>query len=98
MTLALPTIMNNGNGTTTLQYTCQECKKNNRVVVPTKKWEEWYALDDKPLVQKFWPELSENEREALMTGMHGPCYDNLFYDDSYPKLDPEIFPYGGYTA
>lgn len=33
---------------------------------------------DGELIQNVFPELSIEERELMITGMHSDCYDNLF--------------------
>ena len=33
------------------------------------------------LIQSVWPHVSSARREALITGYHSPCFDDLFKDD-----------------
>ena len=32
-------------------------------------------------IQDVWPHVNANRREALMTGYHSPCFDEIFKDD-----------------
>tara|TARA_Y100000296_G_scaffold73682_1_gene91423 strand:- start:308 stop:457 length:150 start_codon:yes stop_codon:yes gene_type:complete len=43
--------------------------------------EDYEAWENGELIQNAMPYLSADEREVLISGMCGPCFDNLFGDE-----------------
>lgn len=56
------------------------CGKDGTLEVPPEVLERWD--NGKGLfIQEAWPEGSADEREQLMTGIHGKCFDEAFPDE-----------------
>jgi hypothetical protein len=55
-----------------------ECGKIQKIVVDNEKYLAWQSGT---LIQNAFPELSNNEREALKTGICPECWDCIFTDD-----------------
>jgi hypothetical protein len=64
---------------------CPVCEKPSWITVDpntASRVMDWlHAPDNKPFIQHALPMLSVDEREQILTGIHGPCYDKLFADD-----------------
>ena len=61
-------------------FTCVSCNKEIPVKVNGADYIYWrYNRQD--LVQNIFPHLTPDERELLISGMCGKCYDELFQDD-----------------
>ena len=56
----------------TLIRDCPFCGKESRVVVPAQGLWDW---EHGAFVQIAFPTLNADEREQVMTGTHGPCWD-----------------------
>lgn len=55
-----------------ISFRCPVCKKKDVVVVPAKA----YAQIARGVsVQIAWPDSTDNEREPLISGIHGRCFD-----------------------
>ena len=54
---------------------CRLCGESGIVLVTPAGLESWQAGE---LIQRAMPELSASEREQLMTGIHGECWDQVF--------------------
>jgi hypothetical protein len=49
---------------------------------------EYLAWCEGKLIQKAMPELTKDERELLISGTCGPCFDRLFrYQDDIPTVE-----------
>ena len=59
--------------------TCWNCETSHVVEVPAAGWKAWRSGE---LIQDALPELSADDRELLMSGTCGPCFDNFFPPDS----------------
>lgn len=65
-------------GTVTVTKECPLCNKPNTITAPTEDYIQWlYGAS----IQVAFPYLSADDREGLMTGTHGPCFDAAFKDD-----------------
>ena len=58
-----------------LEVTCRSCSKNHSIKVPSEGHEEWMQG---ALIQNALPELSEGERELLISGTCDDCWDEMF--------------------
>lgn len=56
---------------------CMYCNKGGTVLVPKEVWEKW-DNGNGPFIQRLWPQGSADEREQLINGTHGPCFDKMF--------------------
>lgn len=77
-----------GDGKLEVDTTCPLCQKPHRVSVAATEYWSWMAGIIS--VQAAFPELSNAEREMLITGTCGPCWDEMFppEDDDQPDPDP----------
>lgn len=66
---------------------CFVCGKSGQVYV---KVSEYLAWKDGEFIQKAMSN-DANEREQLLTGTHGPCFDDAFEDIDEPE-DEEAMP------
>lgn len=57
---------------------CPFCKVQSTVVMPT---EAYVAFLRGSHTQDCWPEGTPDEREMLVTGTHGKCWDVIFDED-----------------
>lgn len=58
--------------------TCFHCGKGGKVRMPMKAYEAWKRG---AFIQAAWPQGSAGEREQLISGLHGPCFDAEFPPD-----------------
>lgn len=63
--------------------TCAVCGKAGEVEVIEAQYNSW---KDGVLIQRAMPNLSEDEREMLITGIHGECWDKLFDADEEDSI------------
>lgn len=71
-----------GNPVGRLLHRCPECGEGHVLDVDPRKLERWAALDRRPHVQDYWPELTPAEREEyFMSGICGRCWDETFKED-----------------
>jgi len=54
---------------------CPECHSDKIIKVETRDWLKW---NSGVYVQNAFPYLSPEDRESLITGYCGDCWDNLF--------------------
>lgn len=52
--------------------TCPICGEDNKLVVDADAYQRWL---DGELIQRAFPGLDADQRELLMTGLHGECFD-----------------------
>jgi len=55
---------------------CKMCSQIHVVEVPEKGFNAWKL--DRVLIQVAMPELTADEREILISGICGKCYDEMF--------------------
>lgn len=56
---------------------CIMCGKTGMVYMPVEAFERW---EGGGLIQEVWPEGTSAEREQLLNGTHGPCFEEMFAD------------------
>jgi hypothetical protein len=64
--------VNTVKGLTVLHRTCNYCKEHYCIVVEEEAHDRWKAG---ALIQDAFPNLSIDQREAIMTGYHSECFD-----------------------
>jgi len=57
---------------------CPMCGQDSTIEVPDDAYARWR---DGEMVQAVLPEWTAAEREQLMTGLHGDCFDAMWADD-----------------
>lgn len=65
--------------TVVVETFCILCHTGDRVEVPRAGYEAWQAGE---FIQNALPTLSADEREQLVSGSHGSCFDNAFPEDN----------------
>lgn len=65
-------------GTITLGTVCPSCQKPQMVEVQEADLKKW---KDGAYIQDAFPALSKDEREILLSGFCGECWDKLFADE-----------------
>lgn len=61
-----------------VEVECVSCKKAITVVVPTTGYRLWLSGE---LIQNAMPELTDDERELLLSHMCSQCFNSLEEDD-----------------
>lgn len=59
-----------------VEVECVSCKTKHTILVPTSGYKLWASGQAK--IQDAMPQLSEDERELLMSGICPKCWDKLF--------------------
>lgn len=59
--------------------TCIECKVLHEIHVSEEGLRRWESGE---LIQRAMPSVSEADRELLISGICGKCFDELFAEDS----------------
>jgi hypothetical protein len=59
--------------------TCRHCESKTDIEVTTKGFNNWRY--EGVLIQRALPELSINQRELLISGTCGPCFDKMFPEE-----------------
>lgn len=54
---------------------CRLCGRGGQITMPRDAYDRWKAG---AYIDVAWPEGSAGEREQLITGTHGPCFDKAF--------------------
>lgn len=54
---------------------CMDCKKSTTLQLTDEQIKRWREGE---LIQNVMPELTEDERELLISGICGKCFDSLF--------------------
>jgi hypothetical protein len=62
---------------------CRQCKQDVEVPATEDQIKRWRAGE---LIQRAMPNLTADEREILISGICGTCFDRMFPDDE------EMFP------
>lgn len=65
---------------------CPCCGKVQTIVVREEDYNKW---NGGVLIQDAFPYLSDDNREQMMTGICGPCFDLMFSDDDEPQEENE---------
>ena len=66
---------------------CPECHKPSLLEVSTEGLNAW--LIDGKLIQDALPTLNDTQREQLMTGYCGPCWDEMWAEDDSDETAPD---------
>lgn len=61
-----------------LEARCQKCKTTKRILVDPNGYHRWI---NGMVIQRALPDLSREQREILISGYCGPCFDELFPND-----------------
>lgn len=61
-----------------LVTSCVSCGAEKKIVVDMADYDDWRAGG---LIQNCFPYLSADDREILITGLCGKCFDGLFEGD-----------------
>ena len=75
------TYIDNHDGTFT--FTCSECGQSSRLQLDRGALERWKGGE---LIQRAFPDLSADDRELMISGLCGACFDLLF-DDRLERYD-----------
>lgn len=65
-------------GNTIISANCTECGETKQFTVKADHYDAWNRGE---LIQRAMPEIPEAERELLISGLCGKCFDALFEDD-----------------
>lgn len=59
---------------------CSVCTDHKILIVNTYDWGIWKNREKlkTPYVQDLFPNMSKDERELLLSGICGPCFDRVF--------------------
>ena len=57
---------------------CWICGTEHEVFVDTNDFIDW---QEGKYVQQVWPNLTADDREVMISGTCGPCFDKMFGDD-----------------
>jgi hypothetical protein len=66
------------NGNTIISICCTDCEQLKEFTVRTEHYAAWISGT---VIQAAMPEIPEDERELLISGMCGTCFDALFSDE-----------------
>ena len=67
----------------TLQAQCVSCKDTHVLMVNNHDLKRWEGGE---LIQNAMPYLTPDERELLISGVCGKCFDKMFEEDPVPRL------------
>ena len=59
---------------------CPVCEESQTIAMPTEAHSRWCAGE---FIQDAWPEGSEDEREALLSGTCGECWERIFMVEEF---------------
>lgn len=72
---AVQSVVVNGDTVLVTTHNCIQCGNPGQVRVPVKEYAAW---ENGGLIQSAMPSLSAAERELIISGTHGECYDKIF--------------------
>ena len=72
------------NGETFLRVSCESCGQSQDIVVSECQLKAWMKGE---LIQNAMPQLCSDERELLISGTCGHCFDVMMYDDGNESED-----------
>lgn len=64
------------NGSESMIFVCRCCNKEKTLPVDSERYQKW--RDGKDYIQNLFPELSAEDRELMLSGTCGPCFDKMF--------------------
>lgn len=74
----------------TFQIECVNCHQLIDVPISEKEYWHWHFHQaELPLIQHHFPELTDSEREILISGVCGKCFDVMFSNDETCCLGDE---------
>lgn len=62
-----------------MTFRCTICRGTEEVPITEGQYKRW--RDGKELIQVVMPELTPDQRELVLSGTCGPCFDSLFPPD-----------------
>ena len=71
---------------TTLWATCNKCKNQVEMAVNVDDYTSW---ENGELIQNAMPYLTADEREVLISGVCGTCFDKMFGEDPIGDAETE---------
>lgn len=63
-----------------IEKTCISCHETSRLEVDENAYRNW--KNNGMLIQKALPSLTDGERELLISGICGECFDSMFIEDT----------------
>jgi hypothetical protein len=72
--MAITNISKVQEGTYAITTTCPLCRKEQVIEVPAQGWWDW---NHRTSIQVAFPGLTEDQREALVTGIDSACWDKV---------------------
>lgn len=63
-----------------IQKKCKACGKPHTIEVDDKKFQLW--MSGKVHIQNALPNISDNDRELLLSGICGKCFDEIFKEET----------------
>lgn len=57
---------------------CRLCNEEHEIFVDTNDFIDW---QEGKYVQQVWPNLTADDREVMISGTCGPCFDKMFGDE-----------------
>lgn len=70
-----------GSPDTTVVVVCPACGKEKSVTVRESDWRRWVGGGCRDLIYSAFPYLKADERELLISGICGDCWDSMFRED-----------------
>ena len=67
-------------------FVCGRCLETQHITVGAAELRNW---EQGELIQNAMPYLSADEREVLISGTCGPCFDKMFGEDPIGDADTE---------
>lgn len=66
-------------GSESMIFVCRSCNKEKTLPVDSERYQKW--RDGKGYIQNLFPELSADDRELMLSGTCGDCFDNMFPEE-----------------
>lgn len=60
-----------------IQFTCNWCGESVLISAPSIEWDLWFT-PDRPVIQRVFPTMSDEDREMLISGTCSVCFDKMF--------------------
>lgn len=58
---------------------CMGCAKVEKLTIPKAEYDAWIVEGD--YIQTALPDLTPEERELILTGIHPDCWDDMFPEE-----------------
>lgn len=71
---------------------CFHCGKDSEITITTAQYEAWVVNDG--YIQDIFPEMTNEDREVLISGTHPKCWEEMFpiiEDDEFDDIDYSKF-------